>query len=971
MNDASTSLRSPALPPDVRVLSFSGSEAISRPYRFDVRFLAPGTFEPEPAIGADATLEIPAEEGEEPLVFHGVLAELEIETDLADGAVVRAALVPRLARLARHLKSRVFVGWTVPAIVEETFRESGLEPGDWVLRLTAKYLPFEHVCRYRESALDFVGRWMEREGIYYFFEQAADKERVVVTDDRATQQRFAAGAVHHRDVMSGGDVVAGFRAFVARHTTVEGKVHVRGHDYLRPKLELSASADVPGGGHGVRRLHGEVLRSPADAQRIAKVRAEELACRRVRYVGTGNARTLRAGTTFALEDHPRRGLDGEYLAVEVEHQLGGGDAAAGAERHYESRVVAIPAAIQFRPGQVSPVPRVHAIESAVVDGELEGGVAQLDAHGRYLVRFDFDDGDAGAGKASARIRMMQPYGGTPEGFHFPLRKGTEVMVAFEGGDPDRPVITGAAPTALTPSPVTTANATRSIVQTASGNRIQMEDAEGRSHVRIFSPHLRSLLHIGAPNGGHNFYSTTNGYGLAVTGKDSETGVGGTRLTVIGDAAYTPDVGTARDVMDETLYYEALSIARLVEADGNTVSSESPDSVSVVAVLTSGSNKLTLTQGVSVSGTTVKSKGPMQSQASGVLPDVTSATVAIGTDGNTATLTVTFSDGSSGAATVPIAVDSMGHVSLGTTPSTTTGDATGSGSSFSFTNTGATTTITAAVQVQVTTQGFEGLNLAPTITLQGQSATPPTDPDDRTEYRTGSDIKFVGGDNVTKTTHDNVSVVLENSVSHVHGHAFSVIGQPRTWVPPAMPVDVNPAKFARVFGGVSTEVFSKAATRAGDTADPDFHLDVPDEATAQTTALHGNQFSWVHGSQQTHITGGKTTTIDGHVTSTVGAGQSSTINGKQESTVNGDQSSTVNGMKTSFVAGSQFSAVLPIHLTADLVKLAIYGMQVSIGMTNQSIAAVAVSTVGLAVKNHQTDVSDHATKVALSILTLFV
>ena len=30
---------------------------------------------------------------------------------------------------------------------------------------------------------------------------------------------------------------------------------------------------------------------------------------------------------------------------------------------------------------------------------------------------------------STRLRMMQPHAGNPEGMHFPLRKGTEVLVA--------------------------------------------------------------------------------------------------------------------------------------------------------------------------------------------------------------------------------------------------------------------------------------------------------------------------------------------------------------------------------------------------------------------------------------------------------------------------------------------------------------------------------------------------------------
>ena len=43
--------------------------------------------------------------------------------------------------------------------------------------------------------------------------------------------------------------------------------------------------------------------------------------------------------------------------------------------------------------------------------------------------------------------MMQPHGGDIEGWHFPLRKGTEVLFTFLGGDPDRPVIAGVVPNA--------------------------------------------------------------------------------------------------------------------------------------------------------------------------------------------------------------------------------------------------------------------------------------------------------------------------------------------------------------------------------------------------------------------------------------------------------------------------------------------------------------------------------------------
>src|SRR5262249_17480682 len=96
---------------------------------------------------------------------------------------------------------------------------------------------------------------------------------------------------------------------------------------------------------------------------------------------------------------------------------------------------------------------------------------------RYKVKLPFDTASAAGIAASRWMRMAQPYAGTAEGTHHPLRRGTEVLVAFVDGDPDRPIIVGAVPNAHTVSPTTRANATQSVTRTPSGIRIELEDLE--------------------------------------------------------------------------------------------------------------------------------------------------------------------------------------------------------------------------------------------------------------------------------------------------------------------------------------------------------------------------------------------------------------------------------------------------------------------------------------------------------------
>ena len=79
---------------------------------------------------------------------------------------------------------------------------------------------------------------------------------------------------------------------------------------------------------------------------------------------------------------------------------------------------------------------------------------------------------------SAIKRINQPTVGPNYGMHFPLRPGVEVLITFIDGDPDRPLIVGAVPNPLTPSPVTSSDSTKNRIRTQSGVLFEIEDGTG-------------------------------------------------------------------------------------------------------------------------------------------------------------------------------------------------------------------------------------------------------------------------------------------------------------------------------------------------------------------------------------------------------------------------------------------------------------------------------------------------------------
>ena len=150
----------------------------------------------------------------------------------------------------------------------------------------------------------------------------------------------------------------------------------------------------------------------------------------------------------------------------------------------------------YRPPRVTPVPRLHGVQTAYVGTGATGEDARpvLDEEGAYRIYSPFLDERAGflnekpaltIDKLSKAVRKGEPYAGDGVGMHFPLKRNTEVLVAYRNGDPDRPVIAAAMPGPLDhASPVTEDNPTSHVIETSSGARFEIHDGAEDSDSRI-------------------------------------------------------------------------------------------------------------------------------------------------------------------------------------------------------------------------------------------------------------------------------------------------------------------------------------------------------------------------------------------------------------------------------------------------------------------------------------------------------
>lgn len=510
--DRKFSFTSRALPEDTfDLVSFSGSEGLSKFYSFEATLLSDNAeIDLEKVVQSRATLTICRENGD--IRFHGILTSFD-QMDTHQGRTrYHAVMTPAVWNLTLTHHNQIFLAKTVPEIIESAIKDAGLTSLDYELRLSATYPQFEYVCQYDESHAAFISRLMEREGIYYYFEQGTDQEKLIITDSLSVHGFMSAGKLLTYSPVSGLDesyreeVV---KALVCSRKILPKQVILKDYNYRKPSLELEAKNMVNEQGMGDVYIYGEHFQTPEDGTRLAKIRAEELQCRAQTYHGESLIPYLRPGYIFTLQGHNRGAFNSTYLTTDVTHNgdqsfmftsgLASTPSVREQSSYYRNSFTAIPSSLQFRPERVTPRSRFHGTIHAHIDAAGSGKYAEIDDQGRYKVKLPFDLNDPAGGKASSWLRMSQPYAGDSYGMHFPLHKGTEVLLTFIDGDPDRPIIAGAVPNPITQSPVTSANNTQCRITTAGGNKFHIEDQQGGERMLMLTPQSNTWFRMGAPN----------------------------------------------------------------------------------------------------------------------------------------------------------------------------------------------------------------------------------------------------------------------------------------------------------------------------------------------------------------------------------------------------------------------------------------------------------------------------------------
>lgn len=456
---------------DVLLLdSFQGVEALSQPFKFSLAMRSSNTgLDPALIVGASVTVKIALPGG--PIrFFNGIVSRFMHAGGDTTFSSYSAELVPGLWLLTLSRDRVIYQNKTSADIIKAVLGEFGVT---FDAQLSGTYISREYCVQYDETALEFISRLMEEEGIFYFFTFADGGHTMVLGDSTAVHTDCAGGAALRYFPDPGGRrMIDAVNQLEYESRLVAQKFEYSDYNYLTPSTALltqSAGASGKGKQFEYPGKHAVL----ADGTQRAKVRSEASQVDGTVCRGTSYCYPLSAGKKFTLSGHARSALNTSLVLRAVTH--------AASKDQYSNGFEAFAATVPFRPPRVSPLPRVSGSQTALVVGP-SGEEIWTDAHGRIKVQFHWDRVGVKDENSSCWVRVAQSWAGLGWGSLFLPRIGQEVVVSYVDGDPDRPLVTGCVYNAENTTPVTLPGMqtqstikSRSSKQGAAGNEMRMED----------------------------------------------------------------------------------------------------------------------------------------------------------------------------------------------------------------------------------------------------------------------------------------------------------------------------------------------------------------------------------------------------------------------------------------------------------------------------------------------------------------
>ena len=541
------------------------NEELGRLFTINLELNSTENIQFEDLLGQNVTIRLDRPGGQR--FFNGYVGSISQTADQDAYAVYQATVHPWLWFLTRTSDCRIFQQITVPDIIKQVFRDLGFT--DFEDKLNGNYSTWDYCVQYRETDFNFVSRLMEQEGIYYYFTHEQGKHTLNLADAYGSHEiipDYEEIPYYPPDNVAVREEECISSWYISKQLQ-PGSYALNDYDFTRPKANLNTNSSV-------QREHSqseyEVFDYPGDyriasgKQRLSDdesnyvgIRIEELHTQYEQVQGQSIVRGLLCGGLFTLANYPRQDQNREYLVVSVNHSIQAESFAAGeggGTTNYTNSFTVIDSNTPFRPARSSFKPSVQGPQTAVVVGP-DGEEIYTDEHGRVKLQFHWDRYGESNENSSCWVRVSQVHAGKGFGGIDIPRIGEEVIVSFEEGDPDRPLVTGRvfngdnkAPNGLPAQKMVSGMKTNSTPGGGGFNGVMLNDTKGKEG---FTEHAQYNMDTTVENDQTNTVNNNRTTTIAVddaesVGSNQKIDIGSNQDITVGSVQSTT-VGSNRNL----------------------------------------------------------------------------------------------------------------------------------------------------------------------------------------------------------------------------------------------------------------------------------------------------------------------------------------------------------------------------------------------------------------------------------------
>ena len=478
---------------DFKVLEFTGKEAISQPYRFELELVSERAGIPlESLLHRQAFLRFDGQGSG----IHGQIFRVGQGGSGRRLTRYQISLVPRLTYLGRRINQRIFQHKPVPQIIAQVLEDHGiLEHLHFKFLLSGQYPKREYCVQYAESDLAFIQRLCAEIGIHYHFQHSPDGHLLMFGDDQTIFPRLIEPSMYlpGSGMAAETPVIKRFDVNLQAGTTL---VTRRDYDFHKPRLLLESGVDnkqqpvledyhFPGQ-FTDRKTGSHLAQRALERHNVDSCQAE----------GSSDVSALVSGHFLRLAEHPHENWNGLWLITQIEHrgrqpQVLEESAPSDADNFqgYRNTFLATPWDVFYRPPLIEK-PHASGYHCAVVTGPKDSEI-HCDEYGRVKVQMKWDRHGELNDHSSCWLRVATGWAHDRYGSVLIPRVGMEVLVGFMHGDADKPLVMACAPNASTSPPLNLpADKTRSIFRSQSSpggggyNELRIEDRKGAEEIYL-------------------------------------------------------------------------------------------------------------------------------------------------------------------------------------------------------------------------------------------------------------------------------------------------------------------------------------------------------------------------------------------------------------------------------------------------------------------------------------------------------